>query len=219
MRAVHLRVVELEGHCQPRADELPTPASPYHEGIVEDAAVHPHGTVDIVSRQRRCADDHAVGDVVVLAPPGHLGGEPQIVGVELRKVARERDVARADFSAAVGHDGADGEGVVAHQPVAHGEHVELGDLGGRHADAPAHEHVELQSAPAAEAPQRRHVERAEECHHGHRRLHPHPEGIGARGLFGVYFLYHRFSFLGCKVTAAEAAGIEEKGHSHSEVGI
>lgn len=52
-------------------------------------------------------------------------------------------------------------------------------------DAPAHQHVELQSLATAEVHEPYHVCRLDEHHHRHRRTHPHLEGICPRGLLWV----------------------------------
>ena len=193
VRAVHLRVVKLEGDGQCGAQEAAPVFAPDEEGVVEQAAVHAHGAVDVVARQRGGAYHHAVGQVVADARAGYLAGEPQVVGVEGREFFGERDVARADFAATIGHNGVDGDGVVGYQSVAYRQHPELLHLTGGAADAPAHEHVELQVVFAAEAHEALHFERLEERDHGHRGLHPGAEGVGAGGCLGVD-LFHAASF-------------------------
>ena len=91
----------------------------------------------------------------------------------------------------VGDDGIDRDRIVPYQLVADRQHIKLLDAAGGTADAPAHQHVELQSFPAAQTHQTPDVERPEKRHHGHRGLHPHLEGIGAGRLFRIYF-FHTF---------------------------
>ena len=188
---IHLSVVELEGDLESRPEEAAFVASPNEERIVEDAAIHADCAVDVVLRQSRRADDHRVGQVMVLAALCHLPCEPQVLVVEERQVVAEGDVARTDLAFLVFHDSTHGEAVEPHQPAAFGQQIELLDAARSLADAPAHQHVELHSRPPARSDKPRHVERLEQRHHWHRRLHPHLEGIGAARLFGVDFLFHR----------------------------
>jgi len=189
--AVHLGVVELERNGQSRFQEAFAVAAPDDEGVVEDAAVHADGAVNIILRQGRCADYHTVGDVVVLTRSGYLPRQPQIVGVEALQVVGERYVAGTYLAGAVGHYRVDRYRVVAHQSVADRQQIELLDLRGGLADTPAHQHVEFQAVTAAESPEARNVKRLEERNHRHRRLHPHLERIRAGGFFRINFLYHR----------------------------
>ena len=74
--AIHLGVMELEGygeHCLP---PLALVLAPYEEGVIEDAAIHAHGTVNLVLCQGLSADGHtARRQVVVGATLGYLTGE------------------------------------------------------------------------------------------------------------------------------------------------
>ena len=60
MGAVHLGVVELQGDGEAIAQEAPAIAAPNEEGVVENTAVHAHGSVDLGVDDGRGADDHAV---------------------------------------------------------------------------------------------------------------------------------------------------------------
>lgn len=82
MGTVHLRVMKLKGDCQRCFEPASTVASPYQDGIVEDAAVHSDGSFNIVLRQCRCADYHAVGDVVILAGFSHMPCQLHIIGIK-----------------------------------------------------------------------------------------------------------------------------------------
>lgn len=44
VRAVHLRVVKLEGYCECCPEQSPPIPSPYHERIIEYAAIHSYGS-------------------------------------------------------------------------------------------------------------------------------------------------------------------------------
>lgn len=91
--AVHLGVMELERYGE-RGFKPPFPISaPDYEGVVVDAAIHADGAVDVAFRQCRGADDHAVGDVVVLACRSGLPCEIQVVVVEGAQAAGIWDVA------------------------------------------------------------------------------------------------------------------------------
>lgn len=189
--AVHLCVVELERYGEGGFEPASAVSAPYHEGVVEDAAVHAHGAVDVELRERGCAYHHAVGEVVVAACFGHLGCEAEVVGVECGKVGRKRYVAGTYFAVFIGYDGVDGYFVEQEEFVADGKHVEFLDLGGGFSDAPAHEHVEFQAFFTACFCDARHVECLDECDHGHGRFHPRLEGEGACGVGRVY-LFHVF---------------------------
>lgn len=84
MGAVHLCVMELKRHGQGGSEPSPAVSAPDQEGVVEDAAVHPDGSVYVILSQRGRAYHHAVGDVMVLTSPGSLTGQAQIIGVERR---------------------------------------------------------------------------------------------------------------------------------------
>ena len=92
MGAVHLRVVELERDGESVVLRNRRRYRPQiRERIVEHAAVHAHGPVDRVLRQRRGADHHAVCRVVVLARLGDLPREPQVVVVEAEQIIRKKE--------------------------------------------------------------------------------------------------------------------------------
>ncbi len=191
MGAVHLGVVELERDRKRSFQPTAPVFAPDQERIVEYAAVHTHGAVYFILRQRRGADDHAISQVMVRTCLGHLPGQAQIVVVELPQVIGKGNVARADLAPPVGDDGIDRDCIVPYQLVADRQHIELLDAACSTADAPAHQHVELLSFPARNQNQTRHIERPEKRHHRHGRLHPHLKGIGAGRLFRIYF-FHTF---------------------------
>lgn len=60
--------------------------APYHERIVEDAAVHSNCSVNIVLGERGSADYHAVGEVMVLATFCDLSGKTEIFGIEYLQI-------------------------------------------------------------------------------------------------------------------------------------
>ena len=119
---------------------------------------------------------------MVAAGSGNLAREAEIIAVESLQVVGHGNVAGADFAFAVFDDRVDGEGIVAHERFADGEEIEFLDAFGGKADAPAKEHVELETGFAAEAQERGDVELFEKGDHGVGRVHP--EGIGA-GAFGL----------------------------------
>ena len=57
-------------------------------------------------------------------------------------------------------------------------------------DAPAEQHVELHSAPAANLTQPRHIEGLRERHHRHWRFHPQLKCYRPISLLGIDFLFH-----------------------------
>ena len=60
VRAVHLRVMELERELQRRFEESLAVFAPNEKGIVENAAVHAHGSVKLRIHDGGGADDHVV---------------------------------------------------------------------------------------------------------------------------------------------------------------
>ena len=82
MRPVHLGVVELERNDEARSPQAAFVFAPNQEGVVENAAIHAYGPVDIVPGEGGSADDHAVRQIVVEAGFGCLPGKFQVVFVE-----------------------------------------------------------------------------------------------------------------------------------------
>ena len=93
MRPVHLCVVKLERHRELCLEEAFAVSAPYHERIVENAAVHAHGPVDVLSGEGRGANHHAFLQVVVLARTGNLLRQLRVVAAEALQVVGERNVA------------------------------------------------------------------------------------------------------------------------------
>ena len=60
MCAVHLGMMKLERHCELTAKKASAVPTPNQERIVENAAVHAHGPVELRIHDGRGADDHAV---------------------------------------------------------------------------------------------------------------------------------------------------------------
>lgn len=203
VRAVHLRVVELERNSQGPFPKVPLVFAPNQEGVVEPAAIHADGSVYFILGEGGRANNHAVGQVMVLATSGHLSRQPQVIVVELPQVFGEGDVARTHFSFAVGHDGADCKRVVPHQLFPDGQRVELFYSACCPSDAPAHQHIELQTAALARPDEPTHVDCPEKGDHGHGGVHPHFEGVGTRCFFGGYFNHIMFCFL-CMIRAKVA---------------
>ena len=114
-----------------------------------------------------------------------LSRQMQIVPIELDKAAAERHIAGADFAGAVFDDGVDRDSIVSQQLAAHRQGIEFPYLTGCPANAPAQQHVELETALAAHIDQWRYVQRFENCHHGVGRVHPQVIGCGAGGGAGI----------------------------------
>ena len=188
--AVHLHVVELEGDRQQRLDPAFAVLAPHHHGIQELVGVLVHHAVELGLDHGRGADNHVAVEKAALARFRHLGGQRQIVAVELLQVGGEGDVARVDAALAITHHHVDGHPVVAEQLAALRQQVELLGFGGRLADAPAHQRVEPHAALPAEPRQTAHIHRFHQGHHRHRRVQPHLEGECPLGLFGVDFGFH-----------------------------
>ena len=82
MRTVHLGVVELKGDCQICLEPASVVASPDYKWVVEDAAIHSYGSVNIVLNQCRGAYHHIIRNVMVLAGFCNLSRQSQIIGIE-----------------------------------------------------------------------------------------------------------------------------------------
>lgn len=80
--AIHLCMMELERQGQCRFEDAAPIPSPDYKGVIEDAAVHAHSTVDFNIGDRRGADEHTVCQVVILAVFSDLLCQPQVVLVE-----------------------------------------------------------------------------------------------------------------------------------------
>ena len=154
---VHLGMMELERDGQGCPEKAPFILAPDRERVIEDAAVHAHSAVNVVLRQSRAADDHAVLQIMVLAPFPHLGGKGQIVPVELGQIRGKGNIAGADPVFSVQNNGVYGQTVIADQLLAHGEGVELLNAAGGFADAPAHQHIEFKALSAAVTQQPGHI--------------------------------------------------------------
>ena len=87
MCAVHLSMVELERQLQRRPEKPLMIFAPDDEWIVENAAVHADGAVDLGIHDGGGADDHAARQVVIFTAFRNCARQPQVVGIELRKVA------------------------------------------------------------------------------------------------------------------------------------
>ena len=129
------------------------------KGVVEDAAVHAHGPVQLRVHHGGGADDHALwGQVPILTGLGRLGGTKEVFPVEILEIVPKPDIAGADAALPVADDGADRQLVVPQELLPHGQQVEFLYPGGGLADAPTEEHIELQPLPAADFDQIRHVQ-------------------------------------------------------------
>lgn len=193
MGPVHLCVVELKGYGQIFFEKTLSVFSPNQERIVENSAVHPHCAINIIIHQRRGTDDHALCQVMVSATVGHLPGQPHVITMEQRQLFRKRDVAGTYFSIPVGYDCIHGDAVILHQLVADGKKVELLDGGCGFADAPAHQHIELQAFLLAFLCQAGYVQCLEKGDHGHGGLHPHIKCVGTCSCCRIDFFHHMVS--------------------------
>lgn len=101
VRSVHLRVMELKGQPERCFEKTSAVSALDDKGVVENAAVHTDGTVDLGIDYRRGAYDHAVGQVVICAAFRRFAGQKQIIGVESRKAVGKRYIAGADLACPV----------------------------------------------------------------------------------------------------------------------
>ena len=113
MGAVHLGMMELEGDRQGRPEKAPFILAPDDERVIEDAAVHTHCSINVISGQGGGADDHIFLQVVVLAALPNLGGKGQIVPVELGQILGKGNITGADPVLSVQDDGVYGKTIIA----------------------------------------------------------------------------------------------------------
>ena len=183
-------MVELERNRQQRLEPAFAVLAPHHHRVEELVGVLVDDAVEFGLDHRGGADNHIAVEEAALARLRHLGGQRDVVAVELLQVVGEGDVAGVDAALAVAHHHIDGDLVVAEQLAVLGQQMQfLGPAGGL-PDAPAHQRVELDASLPAGSQQLAHVHRLHQRHHRHGRGHPHLEGEGARGFFGVDFLFH-----------------------------
>lgn len=185
VRSVHLRVMELKGQPERCFEKTSAVSALDDKGVVENAAVHTDGTVDLGIDYRRGAYDHAVGQVVICAAFRRFAGQKQIIGVESRKAVGKRYIAGADLACPVFYDGIHRDRIVFQKFMSDGEQVKLFDPACRLSDAPAHEHIEFKAAPAGVPHKRCDIERFEKSHHRVRCAHPKVECRRAGRAFRV----------------------------------
>ena len=91
-------MVELERQLQRRPEKPLMIFAPDDEWIVENAAVHADGAVDLGIHDGGGADDHAARQVVIFTAFHYFVCQPQVVGAELCKIGGKRHVAGADLA-------------------------------------------------------------------------------------------------------------------------
>ena len=121
--AVHLHVVKLERYRQQRLEPALAVLAPHHHGVEELVGVLVHHAVELRLYHGGGADNHVAVEEAALALLRHLGGQRQIVAVELLQVGGVGDVARVDAALAVAHHHVDGHPVVAEQLTVFGQQV------------------------------------------------------------------------------------------------
>ena len=164
--------------------------APHYHRVKELVGVLVADAVELGLDHRGGADNHIAVEEAALARLRDLGGQRDVVAVELLQVVGEGDVAGVDAALAVAHHHVDGNLVIAEELAVLGQQVQfLGQAGGL-PDAPAHQRVELDAALLAGSHQFAHIHRLHQRHHRHRRGHPHFEGESAFGFLGVDFLFH-----------------------------
>lgn len=151
MCAVHLSMVELERQLQPCPEKPLMIFAPDDEWIVENAAVHAGGAVDLGIHDGGGADDHAVGQIVIFTDFRYFVCQPQVVSAELRKVGGKRHIAGADLAGFVFYDSVHRDAVILQQLASNREQVKLLDLAGSLVNTPAEKHIEFQPVLVAES--------------------------------------------------------------------
>jgi hypothetical protein len=71
----------------------------------------------------------------------------QIIGVKLLQIVTVGQIARTNLTLTICHNGIHGNGIVLHQLIAHGKHIELLHPARRTAYAVTHKHIELKTLP------------------------------------------------------------------------
>ena len=188
-------MVELEGDRQQCLEPAFAVLAPHHHGVQELVGVLVHHAVELGLDHGGGADNHVAVEEAALALFRHSDSQFQIVAVELLQVGGEGNVARVDAALAIAYHHVDGHPIVLEQLAALGQQVQFLGFGGRLADAPAHQRVELHAALPAEPRQTAHIHRFHQCHHRHRRIQPHLEGEGPLGLFRIDLLFHAVMFI------------------------
>ena len=67
MCAVHLCMMKVERKCRRGSEKPFVIFTPDQKRIVENAAIHANSTIDFSIHDGRCADDHTLHQVVILA--------------------------------------------------------------------------------------------------------------------------------------------------------
>jgi len=172
LAAIELGMMELQGNRQRSPEPTPLVSAPYEEGVVVDAAILVDDAVKFRAHYGRCPDNHSLVIIDVPASGSRLLRKFVIIMSELLQVVAVGNIAVADAALHVIDNHIDSQPVIFEQLAVLGQQVELWNLTGGLAYAPAQEHVELQPLPPARLPQTRHVKGLDERHHRHRRLHP-----------------------------------------------
>ena len=181
--------MELEGDGERGFEPAFTIFAPCQERIV-DYAVLVDNAIEFRTCHSRCADFGGIIVQEVLA--GLAGGlcQMNVIGIEPLQIVGNGNVAETKLTLDVLYDHVYDQMVVLIQFPVLWRQVKLLDPRCRLADAPAQEHIEFQPAPTARLTQPRHVEGLCKRHHRHGRIHPQPERLCSRGLFGIKFLFH-----------------------------
>ena len=128
MSTVHLRVVELEGYWQLIAKPFLSVSPPHEERVVEYSTGHAYGSIYLCINNSRRTNHHTIiGQIQILTFCRYLNSALKIFTIELFQVLRIENVAGTDFALRVLHNGIDGNRVVSHQFVPHGQKIELLD--------------------------------------------------------------------------------------------
>ena len=192
MTAVHLDMMELEGDRQSGLEQPLAILSPCQEGIIEDATVLVHDTVEFRLYHSRSANQHIAFERRGNTFAGTPGCLLQIISIELLQVLCECDVEEVETSLAVSHDAVDGKLVVVEQLATLRQHIELVNLAGCLTNAPAHQHCELHAGSFADLQQTADIKRLHQRDHRHGGFHPEAECLGPTTFLGIYFLFHLF---------------------------
>ena len=196
MGAVHLGVVKLEENGQMIPEAFLPVFAPDQKGIVENAAVHTDGTINLGIHNGGGTDDHTgFRQIPVLTGFCYLDGLGQVFEVEGIQILGEGEIAGTDFAGFVLYDGIYCDGIILNQFVTNRQNIEFFDPGSGFSDAEGKEHIEFQMISAADPDQIGHIHGFEKGNHGIGRLHPEFKSHGSGGILGINFSGHGSSVL------------------------
>ena len=159
MTSIHLHMMKLKTDGQSNLEKPLAILAPYHHWITELISVLVDDAVELRLYHGRCADNHVVFKENTLALVRCLDCQHQIIAIELLQIIGIRNVARADASLSVLYNNIDSKFVKTIKTSFLWQGIELINLTGSLAYAPAHQGVELHATPLADLYQTTDIQR------------------------------------------------------------